>query len=142
VDIVLTIPGQPVPQPRPRISTRGGIGRAYVPSDHPIHVYRQAVELLARGLGTKPDNCDYEVVIEAVFARPPSHWTKSGLASKAPRRPAPDWDNVAKGVQDAITNAGTIWYDDDQVVDGRCRKRYAERGEASRTVITIRRLPP
>ena len=54
----------------------------------------------------------------------------------------PDWDNVAKGVQDAITDAGTIWHDDDQVVYGRCRKRYAERGEASRTVIKIRRLPP
>lgn len=140
MDIVLTIPGQPVPQPRPRISTQGGFGRAYVPSKHPIHVYRQAVQLVAKSLGTKPADGSFEVEIEAVFARPASHWTKTGLSKSAKPRPPCDWDNVAKGVQDAITDAGTVWHDDDQVVDGRCRKRYADRDEPARTIIRIRRL--
>lgn len=139
MDVTLTIPGQPVPQPRPKISTIGGRGRAYVPARHPIHAYRQAVELLARSLGTKPAAGAFVVDIEAVFARPPSHYTKTGLAKAAPPHPGPDWDNVAKGVQDAITTAGTVWHDDSQVVDGRCRKRYAARGEPPRTVVRIRR---
>jgi len=140
VDLVLTIPGQPVPQPRPRISTRGGFVRAYVPSRHPIHVYRQAIELVARGLGTKPDDGAFEVEIEAVFERPASHWTKTGLSKSAKPWPPCDWDNVAKGVQDAITDAGTIWRDDAQVVAGRCLKRYGKRGEPPRTIVRIRRL--
>lgn len=142
MEITITVPGQPVPQPRPRISTRGGIGRAYVPARHPIHAYREAVALLTKSLGTKPAAGAFVVDIEAVFARPPSHWRKSGLAKDAPSTPACDWDNVAKGVQDAITTAGTVWLDDAQVVDGRCRKRYAARDEPARTVIRIRRVEP
>lgn len=139
MDLVLTIPGQPVPQPRPRISTRGGFGRAYVPKKHPIYAYRQAIVLMAQSLRTKPWDGPFVCDIEAVFARPASHWTKAGLRSGAPPHPIPDWDNLAKGVQDAITDAGTVWFDDTQVVDGRCRKRYGERSEAPRTIVRIRR---
>ena len=74
------------------------------------------------------------VDIECVFARPKSHLRRNGLASDAPRFPPRcDWDNLGKGICDAIT--GAIWMDDDQVVDGRCRKRYAEPGEEPHTVI-------
>jgi len=42
-------------------------------------------------------------------------------------------------VADAITDSGSVWLDDDQVVDGRVRKRYAAKGEPARTVVTVRR---
>lgn len=142
--ITFTIPGPPVPQPRPKISTWGGRGRAYVEKGHPIHAYRQAVELAAkiaaRG-GWKQTDGPVELEILAIFARPPSHLTKTG----EPRSTAPafpprcDWDNLGKGVADAITNSGALWVDDDQVVDGRVRKRYAEKGEPARTVVAVRR---
>jgi Holliday junction resolvase RusA-like endonuclease len=141
--ITFTVPGQPVPQPRPRISTWGGRGRAYTPAHHPIHAYRQAVALAARIAGNGAARLDGPValVVECIFGRPPSHVTKGGrLAKGAPAIPPRcDWDNLGKGVCDAITDSGAIWMDDELVVDGRVLKRYAGPGEAPGTIVTIRR---
>lgn len=142
--LTFTIAGPPVPQPRPKISTLGGRGRAYVKARHPIHAYRQAIALAAAAAARAGwTHTDAAVVleVEAIFARPPSHLTKTG----EPRSGAPafpprcDWDNLGKGVSDAIKSSGAVWRDDDQVVDGRVRKRYAARGEPARTVVVIRR---
>ena len=143
--ITFTVPGPPVPQPRPKISTWGGRGRAYVEARHPIHGYRQAVELAAtiaaRAGWTYTDDA-VVLEVEAIFPRPPSHLTKTG----EPRAGAPawpprcDWDNLGKGVSDAIKKCGKVFHDDDQVVDGRVRKRYAQLGEPARTVVHIRRV--
>lgn len=136
MDIVLEVPGQPVPQPRPRVSTRGGFGRAYTPTKHPIHTYRQAIKLVAMASGKKIAG-PTALVVDAVFQRPPSHWRKHDLKPDAPPWPNADGDNVLKGVADALTDAG-IWGDDDQVVFWSIRKRYAARNEQARTIITIR----
>jgi Holliday junction resolvase RusA-like endonuclease len=135
-DIVLEVPGQPVPQPRPRVSTRGGHGHAYTPTKHPIHVYRQAIELVARA-SHKTITGPTALVVDAVFERPPSHWRKHDLRPDAPPWPRADGDNILKGVADALTDAG-VWPDDDQVVCWSIRKRYAARNENARTIITIR----
>ena len=66
--VEIVVPGQPVPQPRPRVSTRGGFGRAYTPSAHPIHAYRQAITLMARTAKRIDGAAVLEV--EAIFARP------------------------------------------------------------------------
>jgi Holliday junction resolvase RusA-like endonuclease len=138
----LTVPGQPVPQPRPRVSTRGGFGRAYTPSRHPIHAYRAAIQAAAIAAGKKTGRGGaVRLTIEAVFARPASHWTLTGLSKSAKPWPRADGDNVAKGVQDALTDAG-VWDDDDCVLDMRIVKRYAARGEAAKTVITITEFAP
>ena len=136
MEIVLEVPGQPVPQPRPRVSTRGGFGRAYTPTKHPIHVYRQAIKLVAMASG-KTIAGPTALVVDAVFQRPPSHWRKHDLKPDAPPWPNADGDNVLKGVADALTDAG-VWIDDDQVVFWSIRKRYAARNEQPRTIITIR----
>lgn len=140
-EITFTVPGQPVPQPRHRVSSRGGFARAYIPARHPIHAFRQAVALMAKSAGGRPDEDYYELEIECVFQRPPSHLTKSGVKLLAPRFPPRcDWDNLGKGVCDAITESRAFWRDDDHVVDGRCRKRYASPGEPARTIVTVRRV--
>lgn len=142
--LTFTIPGQPVPQPRPRVSTWGGRGRAYTPAEHGIHAFRQAVAiratLAAKAAGWKAAEGPVELSVEAVFQRPPSHLLKSGEPRpKAPAFPPKcDWDNLGKGVSDAVTDSGAVWLDDDQVVDGRVRKRYAARGEQPRTIVTVR----
>jgi Holliday junction resolvase RusA-like endonuclease len=134
--IRFTVPGNPVPQPRPRISTRGGFARAYVPKEHPIHVYRQAIALMAKQLDVAPHQGDVAIDIAAVFGRPPSH---KRLGSKAPSRPVKcDWDNVAKGVCDALN--GIAYVDDDQIIDAHVTRRYARPGEAAHTAIIITRL--
>ena len=100
--ITFTVPGDPVPQPRPRVSTRGGFARAYVPAKHPVHVYRQAVALAARAAGLRSTGAPLNVVIDAVFARPKSHLTKAGVRPSPPALPRPDVDNLAKAVLDAL----------------------------------------
>ncbi len=100
--ITFEVPGDPVPQPRPRVSTRGGFARAYVPSTHPVHAYRQSIAAAARGAGLGETGEPLNVVIDAVFGRPKSHLNKSGVKATAPRLPRPDVDNLGKAVLDAL----------------------------------------
>jgi Holliday junction resolvase RusA-like endonuclease len=102
VTITLSIPGDPVPQPRPRVSTAGGFARAYVPKSHPVHAYRQAIALAASVAGLREQAKPVSVVIDAVFARPKSHMNKSGVKATAPALPRPDVDNLGKAVLDAL----------------------------------------
>lgn len=130
-----TIDGNPVPQPRPRVSTRGGFARAYVPASHPIHAYRAAIVAAARTARAKYTGA-VRLEVAGVWERPASHWRKDGLKADAPRWPSADGDNVAKGVSDALTDAG-VWADDACVVEWQITKRYGERGERGSTTISI-----
>lgn len=129
--ITFSVPGDPVPQPRPRISTAKGFGHAYVPKKHPVHAYRQAVQLAAIDAGLRRQQGAVQVVIDAVFARPKSHLNKTGVKASAPLLPRPDVDNVAKAVLDAI---GPILGDDTQVSRLVVEKCY---GTEARTTVRI-----
>lgn len=118
--------GEPIPQPRVRVSTRGGFARAYVPSKHPVHAFRQQIAMMCGGCW-KTEN-PVSVTITAVFKRPKSHYTKSGVKPSAPLLPRADVDNVAKAVLDAITDSGAIWHDDKQVAKLTVDKRYGDHG--------------
>jgi Holliday junction resolvase RusA-like endonuclease len=111
--VTFTVPGDPVPQPRPRVSTVGGFARAYVPKGHAVHPYRQAVALSAKAAGCEPHGLPVDVVIDFVFGRPKSHYRKSGLRNDAPTLPRCDLDNLAKAVLDSLN--GVAWIDDAQV---------------------------
>lgn len=129
--ITFSVPGNPVPQPRPRVSTRGGFARAYVPKKHAVHGYRQSIQLAAIDAGLRKTKSGVEVVIDAVFARPKSHLRKSGVRPDAPQLPRPDVDNIAKAVLDAI---GPILGDDSQVRRVVVEKSY---GTQARTTVRV-----
>ena len=129
--ITFTVPGEPVSQPRPRVSTRGGFARAYVPSTHPVHAYRQAVQLAAQAAGLTATGEPLNVVIDAVFVRPKSHMRKSGVKPDAPVLPRPDVDNVAKAVLDALQD---VMGDDSLVARLVVEKSY---GQEARTTVRI-----
>jgi Holliday junction resolvase RusA-like endonuclease len=112
--VAFTVPGNPVPQPRPRVTVRGKHGHAYTPSSHPIHAYRQAVALAAQAAGATPtDRAPLTLIIDLVFARPKSHYRKSGVREDAPTLPRADCSNVLKGIEDSLN--GVAWVDDTQV---------------------------
>jgi len=129
--ITFTVPGVPVPQPRPRVSTAGGFARAYVPKGHPVHAYRQLVQMAAIDAGLRKTDAIVQVVIDSVFQRPPSHLTQTGIRKGAPALPLPDVDNLAKAVLDAI---GPIIGNDKQVRRLVVEKTY---GTEARTTVRI-----
>jgi len=131
----LVVPGQPVPQPRHRVPR---FGKPYIEDKHPIHAYRASIAALAAGKRIEGPTA---LAVEAIFARPPSHWRKAGLRGDAPAWPRADGDNVLKGVADALTDAG-VWDDDDQVIRWEITKRYGARDELPRTVITVTEVAP
>lgn len=129
--ITFHVEGQPVPQPRVRVSSAGGFARAYVPAKHPVHAYRKAIEAAARKAGVRPASEPVDVVVMAQFERPKSHMTKNGVKATAPRLPRPDVDNVGKAVLDALQPV----LGDDTIV-GRLviAKRYSDAGMTSVTI--------
>ena len=129
--VTFTIAGEPVPQPRPRVSTRGGFARAYVPAKHPVHAYRQSLAAAARAAGLGETGEPLNVVIDAVFQRPKSHLNKAGVKATAPRLPRPDVDNLAKAVLDALQD---VMGDDTNVARLVVEKSY---GQEARTTVRI-----
>jgi len=129
--ITFSVPGEPVPQPRSRVSTRGGFARAYVPKAHAVHAYRQAVCVMAKAAGLTATGEPLNVVIDAVFMRPKSHVNKSGVKPDAPRLPRPDVDNLAKAVLDALQD---VMGDDTNVARLVIEKSY---GPEARTTVRI-----
>lgn len=129
--VSFVVPGDPVPQPRPRVSTAGGFARAYVPKGHAVHAYRQAVAIAARAAGLTATGEPLNVVIDAVFARPKSHLRKAGVKPDAPKLPRPDVDNVAKSILDALQD---VMGDDSAVARLVIEKSY---GPAGRTTVRI-----
>ena len=129
--ITFSVPGDPVPQPRPRVSTAGGFARAYVPAKHPVHAYRQAVAAAARAAGLTETGDPLNVVIDAVFGRPKSHMNKSGVKPTAPTLPRPDVDNIGKAVLDALQD---VIGDDTNVSRLVVEKSY---GPEARTTVRI-----
>lgn len=129
--ITFEVPGDPVPQPRPRVSTRGGFARAYVPAKHPVHAYRDAVARAAQASGLCKTDEPLSVVVDAVFGRPKSHMNKGGVKGTAPRLPRPDVDNLGKSVLDALQ---AVIGDDTCVARLVVEKSYGEQG---RTTVRI-----
>ena len=130
--ITFVVQGEPVPQPRPRVSTRGGFARAYVPAKHPVHAYRQKIAAEATKAGLEPQDEPVEVIVEAVFVRPKSHMTKKGVKPTAPRLPRPDVDNIAKAVLDSLQD---VMGDDTNVRLLTVGKAY---GNESRTTVSVK----
>jgi len=133
--ISFTVPGDPVPQPRPRVSTVGGFARAYVPKDHPVHAYRLAVKLAAQAAGLTKTDAALTVLVFTVFRRPRSHLTANGVKASAPKLPRADVDNIAKAVLDALSE----FFDDNNVQELRVNKRWSSAAidENARTYVEV-----
>ncbi len=147
-DLCVHVPGEPIPEPRPRADRRSG--RVYVP-DRGQRVWKHQIRAetklaLVRDAETRPDmagvvplsGCAFCVLLVFSMSRPKSHFgtgrNSDKLRTTAPRAHCgrPDVDNLAKAALDALGAFDDlpplVWCDDSQVVSLRARKRYAEPG--------------
>ena len=110
----LTIPVEPQPAPRPRLSRRG---KAEYPPQ-----FNQWRDDVADHLGKG----------EPKFLGPLAVAVE--MVSKRPTRSSRDWprfdgDNGYKAITDCITKSKTLWQDDDQIIIGLFMKRWADDDE-------------
>lgn len=137
------VEGDPVAQPRlrPRMTRRGRLG-VVMPTT--AAGWRQRVVLAAYRIARPVPLVDaIEVDLGFIFARPGSHYRKSGqLKGSAPRHHTvkPDRDNIEKSTQDALN--GILWKDDAQIVDGRVSKRYVAADQPLPGCLVTVRLAP
>ena len=117
------IPGDPVPQPRPRITVRGKHGKAYVPRDHAIHEWRAKVrewmeQSVPPGQAFPVSGVGLHVMMAFHLRKPKSNRKRLPISR-------PDLDNLAKAVLDA--GNGVIWSDDSQVTTVVMNKRWHDK---------------
>lgn len=124
-----TVPGAPVPWQRARQN-----GKRFF-TDPKVQAYKDEVAIRAKAAGAKPFESPCTLVITAVMPIPTS-WSarrrQEALEGQIKHTVKPDWDNLGKGISDALN--GVAWKDDSQVYWSNVRKTY---GENPRTEVTI-----
>lgn len=130
MEIKILIPGEPVPQGRPRFARRGNFVQAYDPE--PSKKYKKHVKYHASKFAPiKLLDGELEVHV-LIYKKSLKSFSQAKRAAAEAKqlRPItkPDADNYAKGILDALK--GIIWQDDGQVVDLIARKFYSERPRA------------
>jgi Holliday junction resolvase RusA-like endonuclease len=128
------IPGEPIAQPRVKVSTRGGFARAYTERDHPIHAYKQAIRLAYVNAGGEVLEGPVEVRIVCWFKRPTSH-SKKRREHREPKISKPDLDNLAKAILDALNEIA--YNDDGQVYRLTVEKWYIGQYDSIGTVLEV-----
>jgi Holliday junction resolvase RusA-like endonuclease len=128
------IPGEPIAQPRVRVSTKGGFARAYTERDHPIHAYKQAIRLAYVNAGGEVLEGPVSIRVVCWFDRPKSH-SKKRRQKLEPKTTKPDLDNVGKAILDALN--GIAYNDDGQVFMLMVEKWYVGPYEPYDSVGTI-----
>jgi len=135
--MTLTIPGETVPQARPRFARRGNYVHTYDPAK--CRDYKDYVRMLA-AIEAKKDNEARRTLGPAyplqgavtvkilIHVGVPKSYSKKKLAYalEGALRPTSgkDVDNLSKGIMDAFT--GIIWHDDGQVVRLEVEKWYSD----------------
>ena len=128
------IPGEPIAQPRVKVSTRGGFARAYVDAKHPIHAYKQAIRLAYVNAGGEVLEGPVSVRIVCWFERPKSH-SKKRRQHTEPKTTKPDLDNVGKAILDALNEIA--YNDDGQVYRLTVEKWYVGPYDSIGTVLEV-----
>ena len=135
--LYLSVPGEPVGQPRHRVSTIGGRARMYLPTKHPVKAFKAAIQaaFIENAGKWRTIRGPVRVYINVWFSVPAS-WSRKKRDSHVFKYHAqkPDADNVTKAVLDALTDCGA-WLDDSQVASCQVIKRWAI--EEPQTMIEI-----
>ena len=123
-DQIFTVPGLPRGQGRPRFARIGNHVRAYDPAES--REWKARVALAAQAAGVRMIEGPVAIGIVVFLARP-----KRLMRKRDPEGPIlatckPDWDNLGKGVSDALN--GIAYADDAQVAFACVSKAYHPKG--------------
>ena len=138
MSIEFTIPGVSVGKGRPRFARRGAFISTY--TDAKTASYENLVKVKAEEAmaGRLLIQGAVEVSIR-IIVTPPASWSqkkqRAAMAGEIYPTTKPDWDNVGKGICDAMNEI--VFKDDKQVVDARVTKRY---GQVAGAVVAVREL--
>ncbi len=130
--ISFVVDGTPVAQPRHRATARGGFVHHYLPTEHPIHAYKQSIAIKAseQNVATIEGAIRLDLLFSFLHPKRNKNHKAQFKISK------PDLDNLEKAVMDSLTDSG-IWCDDAQVVEKHSAKIF---GDTQGTCITIRAI--
>lgn len=122
--IMLTVPGKPVPQGRPRFNRY--TGRAYDPEKS--REYKALVKSMAKKVAPPtPVVCPVGLAIWIYMSIPKSFTKKQRKAIEDGTllpTTKPDVSNIVKGIEDALNG---VWYaDDSQIIYSVASKQYAD----------------
>jgi Holliday junction resolvase RusA-like endonuclease len=137
-ELRLIIPGAPTGKGRPRFVR--STGHAHTPTATRTAEARVANAWENAGAIRLPDG-PLSCRIEAVVARPGSHWRVNGTLSAAGQRSLwptkkPDLDNIIKLVGDSLNNLA--YRDDADIVQVCAVRRWCNPGERDHTLIVLR----
>lgn len=125
MQIVINVKGLPIAQPRHRAACRGGFPKLYIPKDHAVHEWKNAVMHAAAKVTDVTIEGAIKVDCLFVFPSPKSKKSQTGNYKFS----KPDIDNLLKAVFDALTDGG-VWGDDSQVVEIHSAKMYGDEASA------------
>lgn len=119
--------GEAKPQQRPRTFYIGGKIVTHSPKDNQASYLNQIQELFLKDKWQIQLRGAIRLTATFYFKRPKNHTNAKGKPLKPWRKyPAvrPDYDNLIKGIQDALND--TILADDGAIVEAHIYKRYAD----------------
>jgi len=128
--IRLTIPGEVVPQGRPRFARCGTYVHTYNPRKS--SEYRERVKIFAKRLRIK-ELLDGPLNVKiAIYMQIPGSWSKKktakALAGELRPTTQSDIDNLSKGILDACNKI--LWRDDSRIVRLEVEKYYSDEPRA------------
>lgn len=130
---------EPIPQPRQRHAIRNGIMMNYIPKSHPVHVYKQAVQLYAKmAYQGQPLESPLKAYFLFLLPRPARLVWKTRAMPRAWSPGRPDIDNYLKAIFDALN--GLVFKDDSQIVRLEAIKQYCAGDESPGVDVLIEEL--
>lgn len=122
--VTFEVPGNPVPQSRPRFTKNG---HAY--EDKKVKTYKECVRTVAASKMRGRPPMEGAVIASLKFLLPvPKSWSRKkrtgALAGEILPTSRPDTDNLTKTVLDACN--GIIYADDSQIIHMTAQKWYGE----------------
>lgn len=135
-----TIPGQPVPMGRPRVTTRGGVARAYLPKATRAWL-DMASTIIKAHWRHEPMSTPVGVRACFVHRRPQKLKARRHSSGRHFRPVRGDVDNFLKALLDSLQvgngNGGGVFLDDALVCYVECYDLYAARDEGPHVEVEV-----